>query len=82
MKKIFLLLLVLCAWTFAQQKKEIPRDTSFSLGSTASKVYKQFPFAKLVIPKLPDGVTEQRDIVYTAYGNRDLHLDIQYLFVQ
>ncbi len=76
LKKIFLLLLVLGAGTFAQQKNEIPRDTSFSIGSIASKVYKQFPFAKLVIPKLPDGVAEQKDIIYTSYGDRGLHMDI------
>ena len=76
MKKIFLMLLVICGLISAQPKKEIPRDTSFSLGSTMAKVYKQFPTAKLVESKLPDGVEEQRNIVYTAYGDRDLHLDI------
>lgn len=76
MKKIFLLFFVICGLLTAQQKKEIPRDTSFSVGSTTAKVYKQFPFAKLVVSKLPDNVEEQRDISYTAYGDRELHLDI------
>jgi acetyl esterase/lipase len=76
MKKTYFILLILCGLISAQSKKEIPRDTSFSLGSTMAKVYRQFPSAKLVDSKLPEGVDEQRNITYTAYGDRELHLDI------
>ena len=58
------------------QQKEIPRDTSFTLNNTAQKVTKQYPHAKLVEAKLPDGVTCQEDIVYARYGERELHLDL------
>ena len=52
------------------------RDTSFSIYSAALKVTKQFPNAELVIPKLPKGVREKKDIVYISYGSRKMHLDI------
>src|ERR1035437_3573344 len=53
-----------------------PRDTSFSIYSAALKVTKQFPKAELVIPKLPKGVQEKKDIVYISYDSRKMHLDI------
>ena len=53
-----------------------PRDTTFTIYSAALKVTKQFPNAELVIPKLPKGVQEKKDIVYTSYGSRKMHLDI------
>jgi acetyl esterase/lipase len=53
-----------------------PRDTSFTTYSAAIKVTKQFPNAKLVIPKLPKGVQGKKDIIYISYGSRKMHLDI------
>jgi acetyl esterase/lipase len=53
-----------------------PRDTSFTVYSTALKVTKQYPHAELVIPKLPKGVHQKKDIVYISYGSRKMHLDI------
>src|ERR1035437_6259803 len=53
-----------------------PRDTSFTIYSAALKVTKQFPKAELVIPKLPKGVQEKKDIVYISYDSRKMHLDI------
>jgi acetyl esterase/lipase len=53
-----------------------PRDTSFTLYSAAIKVTNNYPFAKLVIPKLPKGVHQKKDIVYISYGSRKMHLDI------
>ena len=58
------------------QENEIPRDTSFTLNSTAPKVYKQYPHANLVEAKLPDGVVAQENIVYARYERRELHLDL------
>lgn len=58
------------------QEKEIPRDTSFTLDSTAPKVYKQYPHAKRVDAKLPEGVLCQENIVYARYDERKLHLDL------
>lgn len=75
MRKI-LWLFVIAGIIFAQQKKEIPRDTSFNVRSTAVKISKQFPNAKLVDPKLPEGVNVKMNLVYTSYGDRRLHLDL------
>jgi len=69
-------LLVVVLSSLFSQEKEIPRDTSFTLNNTAQKVTKQYPHAKLVEAKLPDGVTCQEDIVYARYGERELHLDL------
>lgn len=76
MKKIFFLLLITTYLVIAQQKKEIPRDTSFNIRSTTISVYKNFPNTKVVVPKLPEGVKSEENIVYTSYGDRDLHLDL------
>src|ERR1039457_326119 len=53
-----------------------PLDTSFTIYSAALKVTKQFPNAKLVIPKLLKGVQEKKNIIYISYGSRKMHLDI------
>jgi pectinesterase len=53
-----------------------PRDTSFTLYNTALKVTKEYPQAELVLPKLIQTVQETKNIVYTSYGNRKMHLDI------
>lgn len=65
----------------AKVRNVVPRDTSFTTWSTNIKVHKKHPEAVLVNPKLPDGVREYRDVVYTTlkdtpYGDRDLHVDI------
>ncbi len=60
----------------SSKQRAIPSDTSFTLGSTAIKVYKQYPSSKLVEPKLPDGVVAEENIVYMHYGERELHLDL------
>ena len=69
------MLVIVFSQALAQQK-EIPRDTSFTLTNTAPKVYKQYPYAKLVEAKLPSAVLAQENIVYARYGERELHLDL------
>jgi acetyl esterase/lipase len=71
-----LVLLAIVISEVVAQKKEIPRDTSFTLDNTAPKIYKQYPHAKLVEAKLPTAVAAQENIVYTRYGERELHLDL------
>ncbi|MDR3609304.1 MAG: alpha/beta hydrolase [Ignavibacteriaceae bacterium] len=71
MKNIALVIIFFSSVIFCQS-----RDTSFTLYNTALKVIKQYPYAKLVLPKLPKGVHEKKDIVYTCYGNRNMHLDL------
>jgi acetyl esterase/lipase len=53
-----------------------PRDTSFTVYSASLKVTKKYPDAHLVIPELPKGVLQKKDIVYISYGSRKMHLDI------
>jgi len=80
MKRKIIFFLLISAFSLAAQqkyvKKEIPHDTSFTLSNTAVKVHKDFPFAELVISKLPERITEETNIIYTSYGERKLHLDI------
>lgn len=61
----------------AQQKaSEIPRDTSFTVNNTATKVLKQYPQARVVVPKLPAGVAAHENLVYASDRGRELHLDL------
>ena len=65
----------------AQTSTAIPRDTSFNLQRVYNQIKKNFPYALPVRDELPAGVTAQRDLIYatlpvTAYGKRDLHLDV------
>ena len=61
--------------------RAIPRDTSFTAYSTNIKVRKHHPEAVLALAKLPAGVKEYNNVVYTThkntpYGDRDMHVDI------
>jgi acetyl esterase/lipase len=71
MKKIVSALLLFSALIFSQ-----PSDTSFTIYNAALKVTKEYPQAELVLPKLIQTVQEIKNIVYTSYGSRNLHLDI------
>lgn len=67
--------------TLAQRSTDIPRDTSFTVWSTAKKIHKKHPEAIVMPANLPQGVKEWRDVVYThfpetPFGERDLHVDI------
>jgi acetyl esterase/lipase len=63
------------AAVFARQT-HIPRDTSFTITSTALKVMKQYPQAKVVEAALPPGVSVRENLVYARYGERAMHLDL------
>jgi acetyl esterase/lipase len=54
----------------------IPRDDSFTAASAFEKERGRFPFIRIAEPRLPDGVAEQRNIVYASRGARKLRLDI------
>jgi acetyl esterase/lipase len=62
------------------QPKGIPgagqRDTSFTVNNTATKVLKQYPHARVVVPKIPGGVVAHENLVYANDGERKLHLDL------
>ena len=51
----------------ADESRAIPRDTTFTLHSTALKVRKRHPEAEPVYPTPTDGITSLRDIVYAEY---------------
>ena len=76
MKKIILLFVFTTGFAIAQQKNEIPRDTSFNIRSTTISVYKSYPNTKVVVPNLPENVKAEENIIYTSYGDRNLHLDL------
>ncbi|MDW7691324.1 alpha/beta hydrolase [Flammeovirgaceae bacterium SG7u.111] len=63
------------------QQKPIPRDTTYTTLITYNKIKKNYPEAVPAPDKLPKGVKEERDVVYTTlpdtpFGSRDLHVDV------
>jgi hypothetical protein len=52
------------------------RDTAFTIASAAKQVHAEYPFARPVVPQLPNGVIEKRNIVYEIADRRELHLDL------
>ncbi len=61
--------------------KEIPCDTSYTPYSSWLHIRAAYPDARIVVPQLPEGVVETRDLVYatlpeTAFGKRNLHADV------
>lgn len=77
-EKISLILLPMSLQLIVAQQvvTKIPSDTSFTLWSAAKKISKDFPHAIPALPILPNGISEKKNIVYTAYGKRELHLDL------
>lgn len=81
MKKIFILLLILSSFAFAQHIvtiNGIPMDTSYTLYSADKKMLKKFPEAKLVTRQHPAAVKEESNLVYARIGKRELHLNVFY----
>ncbi len=82
MKRTLLTVIAICLAAnllSAQQAgtpRSIARDTSFTVNNTATKVLKQYPFAKVVASIIPAGVTAREDMVYARDGKRELHLDL------
>lgn len=75
----FLLTLWQFNFIFAQSldsNKIISVDTSFTIYSAAAKVVKDFPYAKLVSPKLPAEVDSFNNVEFLNYGKRKLRLDL------
>jgi acetyl esterase/lipase len=72
------LLVFFCFWTvvaFAQETN-FPRDTSYTVHSAYKKLYKKYPFIKVVDPHLPEEVGVQEELVYKSLGQRKFHMDI------
>ena len=75
MKKVLVIFLILLSHISAQQS-EIVKDTSFNTKSTAIKIAKNFPLAKVVEAFVPENVAVSYDVVYASHRNRKLHMDI------
>jgi acetyl esterase/lipase len=73
-------LIPLVPMILAAQAQQAPmgptRDTSFTVQSTAAKLQKQFPAARIAEPPIPRGVSVHENLVYSRVGRRELHLDI------
>lgn len=80
----FLCVIVLLPFLLFSQpvkKKEIPRDTSYTIYSAYKKIKKNYPFVSLIDEKLSKGVIQNKNITYkiidqTDYGKRELKLTV------
>ncbi len=73
------LMFMLASPLAAQQSpatREIPRDTSYTSYSAYVKIHKNFPTVTLALPSSSEAVVAHKDLVYTSYGSRELHLDL------
>jgi pectinesterase len=74
-------LLVLAGACAKAQQKPIPVDSSYSVANVYKQIHKDFPYAVPAIDSVPANVVAHRNLVYTtlpqtAFGKRDLHLDV------
>lgn len=61
---------------FSQIASSFPVDTSFSTSSAYQKEVKNFPFISIAQPCCPEAITIKKEIEYTSYGDRILHIDL------
>lgn len=73
--KSLLLLFLFILGTHAQDFKVI-KDTSFNTKSTAIKVLKDFPFARIVKSDVPQSIFANYNVVYAEHLKRKLRMDI------
>ena len=73
MKKIFFILLLISAATFAQSNYSV--DTSYSIKSTYNKLIKKYPFITVAQSNSNTAITEVREVIYQEHKERALHLD-------
>lgn len=84
MKKILITLLLAAttaAGTMAARPRPVPRDTSFTIHSTAVKTARKHPELKVAVPPVPAGISCREDVVYTTirgteFGDRKLLADV------
>lgn len=75
-QKISYLFFSLSLLNFSQIKKEIPKDTSYTIYSAYQKLIRDYPYIKIAAPELNTGITVKENLVYDSNNGRDLHLDI------
>jgi pectinesterase len=79
MKKFCFLLFLWPMLVLAQKDFNVfPKDTSFTVQSTARKIAKDFPQARAVSEFRISSIEEKRDRVYWSFGKRKLHIDVFY----
>lgn len=78
MSNFWPLFLLMPLTALAQEEDTFPKDTSYTVQSTYRKVKKEYPFAEIVLPALPEGVAEEKNVTYRTLGNRELRADIFY----
>src|SRR5688572_23229249 len=74
-------LILFAAASVGAQQNKIPRDTTYTVASTYTKLIKDYPTIKPVLPFSIKGIVQKRDEVYltlenTPYGKRELHADV------
>ncbi|MET0944209.1 MAG: alpha/beta hydrolase [Flavobacterium sp.] len=73
MKKIFFIVLLISAATFAQSNYSV--DTSYTIKSTYNKLIKKYPFITVSQSQSNIAVTEIKEVIYQKHKDRMLHLD-------
>lgn len=76
--------LVLCAVSisnvYAQQRKAIIRDTTYTISSATRKILQDYPYVKIAKAEMPDNMIAKYDLVYKKAGNHNLSADIYYTY--
>lgn len=62
--------------TFGQDFKAIPWDTSYTTYTAYEKLLQGYPFIKIAVPELKEGITVKENIIYDSVNGRKLHMDI------
>ncbi len=83
LKRSIIVYILFLATNVCAQTKEptYPIDTSYTVNNQLRKYKKHYPYLIAAKDQTPDGVMDERDVIYTTlkktkYGKRDLHLDI------
>lgn len=74
--RVVLLFALFTSFCISAQKKEVLRDTSFTVHSSFIKERKKYPFIRIVKPELVKGINFNTNVIYTSYENRSLSLDV------
>jgi pectinesterase len=78
LNRFYSLLLLCFSLTAIAQQAGVQRDTSFTVYSAFEKAKKEYPLISIARPAVPGNITSKYNIVYCAYGERQLSLDIFY----
>ncbi|MGE5806672.1 MAG: hypothetical protein ACM34M_12840, partial [Ignavibacteria bacterium] len=65
-QKISYLFFSLSLLNFAQKKKEIPKDTSYTIYSAYQKLIPDYPYIKIAVPELNERIAVKENLVYDS----------------